>query len=84
MKKFSALGVVALLSACAAPPAGVVQPAAQTGAVPANVLAALPEGVPADAVQKDANGCYSYVTAIEIVVIRQGGTDGGAQVCDAA
>lgn len=83
MKINLALGALGLLAACAAPPAGVVQPAAP-GAVPANVLAALPEGVPADAVQKDANGCYSYVTAIEIVVIRQGGTDGGAQVCDAA
>ena len=84
MKKLLPLCAFALLSACGAPPAGVVQPAAPTGAVPANVLAALPEGVPADAVQKDANGCYSYVTAIEIVVIRQGGTDGGAQICDAA
>ena len=83
MKKLLALGAFALLSACGGPPAGVVQPDAPSGALPAAVLAALPEGVPADAVQKDANGCYSYVTAIEIVVIRQGGTDGGAQVCDA-
>ena len=86
MKKLLVLGVLAVLSACdAAPPAGVVQPAAADPAtLPAAVIAALPRGVPPEAVQKDANGCYSYVNAIEIVVLRQGGVDGGAPICDAA
>ncbi len=81
MKKLLLLGALALLTACnAAPPAGVVQPAAP-GAVPANVLAALPRSVPPSAAQQDANGCWSYVNAIEIVVLREGGLDGGAPIC---
>lgn len=86
MYKFLTIGALVILSACdAAPPAGVVQPAAADPAtLPAAVIAALPRGVPPSAVQKDANGCYSYVNAIEIVVLRQGGVDGGAPICDAA
>lgn len=85
MKKLLTLAAFALLTACGAPPAAVVQPAAaDAGALPAAVTAALPRGVPASAVQKDANGCYSYVNAIEIVVLRQGGTEGGAPICDPA
>ena len=86
MYKFLTIGALLVLAACdAAPPAGVVQPAAaDPAALPAAVLAALPRGVPPEAVQKDANGCYSYVNAIEIVVLRQGGVDGGAPICDAA
>ena len=85
MKKLIALGALAMLSACGAPPTAVVQPAAaDPAALPADVIAALPRGVPPEAVQKDGNGCYSYVNAIEIVVLRQGGTDGGAPICDPA
>ena len=85
MKKLLTLGAFALLSACGAPPAAVVQPAAgDPSAIPAAVIDALPAGVPPSAVQKDGNGCYSYVNAFEIVVLRQGGTEGGAPICDAA
>ena len=85
MKKLLTLGAFALLSACGAPPAAVVQPAAvDPSALPATVLDILPAGVPPSAVQKDGNGCYSYVNAFEIVVLRQGGTEGGAPICDAA
>lgn len=83
MYKFLTIGALLILAACdAAPPAGVVQPAAaDPAAVPANVLAALPRGVPPEAAQQDANGCWSYVNAIEIVVLREGGLDGGAPIC---
>ncbi len=75
------IGLILVLSGCDAP-APAAAPAAD-GPLPAAVLAALPSGVPPSVVQRDANGCYSYVNAIEIVVLREGGTDGGAPICDA-
>lgn len=87
MRKFLTIAALVILAACDAgvPPAAVVQPAAaDPAALPARVLAALPRGVPPSAVQKDANGCYSFVNAIEIVVLREGGLEGGAPICDAA
>ena len=86
--KRAAFLVLPLLAACAAPPPGGTtspflggafrQPAAITPAVlPPQVIAALPPGVPASVVTRNADGCY-------LVTLEQMQPPGGYPLRDAA